>query len=269
MKLIALLNKEISLGKSLNALAHISIGLGHRINGTPEIDVYFGNSNQLYDFHKMISNLSDSILMSDFVDTMTEDTASEQLERTKLTKEKDLKYFAICCLMPSDLLDKINSILNQCQQLSNYNLIKSTEEITINPKQDIELPKKPSEFKLAMIISKKADIADILNPIIQSCLIVGINSNLKDLHLLNFVDGDGNSHYGISFHNFPVLTAKNNSKHKQIDEDAKNADLIFKTIFKNDNEEEALVTTIFGLQETVNEVVPRKITSLFNKEIDI
>ncbi len=121
-----------------------------------------------------------------------------------------------------------------------------------------------------MIISKKAEIADILNPIIQTCLELGKKANLKELHLLDFIDGDRNSHYGISFHNFPILTAKNNSKHNQIDKDAKKANLIVETIFQqNNNEEQPLVTTIFGNKDIMNEVIPRKFTSLFNKAIQI
>ncbi len=109
MKLIVLLNKEIALGKSLNALAHIAIGLGYRIKGNPEIDIYFGNNDQLHTYRNLIKKLPDSILLSDFTDTMTEETATEQLKRTKLTKENDLKYFAICSLLPSEFFDKVIS----------------------------------------------------------------------------------------------------------------------------------------------------------------
>jgi hypothetical protein len=44
MKLFLILNKEIQLGKALNAAAHMAFGLSHRISGgIPSIDIYFGD----------------------------------------------------------------------------------------------------------------------------------------------------------------------------------------------------------------------------------
>ncbi len=273
MNLLVLLNKDIPLGKSLNALAHMAIGLGYRVNGNPGINIYFGNNHQLQEFRSLINKLPEPKLVSDFTDTMTEETAVEQIKRTKLTKEKELKYFSVSGVIPSGLLENLEPVLKNCIQLEGYSPEVSQGEVTLNPKKEFSIPEVPPKYKLVSILSKKVNITDIINPLTKSCIEIGKKANLEDLCLLDFIDGDGNSHYGISFHNFPILTSKNNSKHISINEDAELKDVIFSkisnTVLQNNTEQEqALVTTIFGKQEMIDEIVPRKFTSLFNANID-
>jgi len=53
-----------------------------------------------------IAKLTD-IPFIDFINTMTEDTYIEQLERTKETPEEELEYFGICMFGETGKIDEI------------------------------------------------------------------------------------------------------------------------------------------------------------------
>lgn len=112
-KLVAVLNKSIPVGKVMNALAHMSIGLGSAIgqdplrltnykdadgNTHPNIsDIPFiilsENSNKIRKLRQ--EAIANNILFTDFTDTMTIGTYIEQIERTAQVKEEDLIYYGI------------------------------------------------------------------------------------------------------------------------------------------------------------------------------
>lgn len=112
-KLVAVLNKNIEPGKVMNALAHMSIGLGSVIgqtdlrltnyrdaqgNSHPYISeipfiILSENSNKIRKLRQ--AALAHNILLNDFTDTMTVGTYQEQIERTNQTKEEDLIYYGI------------------------------------------------------------------------------------------------------------------------------------------------------------------------------
>ncbi|MBM3468150.1 MAG: DUF2000 domain-containing protein [Alphaproteobacteria bacterium] len=110
-KLVAILNKDIETGVALNALAHMSLGLGSEV-GKPllRLDDYIdangfnypnisqipfiilrGKSNEI---RKTVSQARESkILNGVFLNTMTGGTYKEQLERTSGTSEDALVYY--------------------------------------------------------------------------------------------------------------------------------------------------------------------------------
>ncbi len=112
-KLVAILNKSIETGKLMNALAHMSIGIGANIprealqlshykdadgGSHPFIsDIPFiilgANSNKIRKLR--IEAITHNIIFNDFTDTMTVGTYKEQLENTLKTKEADLVYYGI------------------------------------------------------------------------------------------------------------------------------------------------------------------------------
>lgn len=112
-KLVAVMNEKIEPGVIMNALAHMCIGFGSTIGEDPlrltnYIDSDGGSHPNISEMPFMIlkanSNkiralrqaaLEAGISFVDFIDTMTVGSYSEQLERTKQTKESDLIYYGI------------------------------------------------------------------------------------------------------------------------------------------------------------------------------
>jgi hypothetical protein len=112
-KLVAVMNEKIETGVVMNALAHMCIGFGSRIGieelrltnyvdadgeQHPSISempfmILKANSNKLRALRK--AALENGIRCVDFTDTMTIGTYTEQLEKTKSTKETDLIYYGV------------------------------------------------------------------------------------------------------------------------------------------------------------------------------
>lgn len=112
-RIVAVINKSIDSGKAMNALAHIAIGLGGRLN--PELlelmDYNDANGNSYPNISKMpfvilqansnkIKNLYQQTTNTDiksvaFTDAMTVGTWQEQLIKSQQTNADDLIYYAI------------------------------------------------------------------------------------------------------------------------------------------------------------------------------
>jgi hypothetical protein len=115
-KLVAVMNEKMEVGVVMNALAHMSIGLGAEIGKDllrlttykdkdeglhPYISempfmILKTNSNKIRALRKSCQN--EGILFADFAHTMTQGTYLEQIERTGQTKEDDLIYYGIVIL---------------------------------------------------------------------------------------------------------------------------------------------------------------------------
>jgi hypothetical protein len=112
-KLVAVMNEKIEPGVIMNALAHMSIGFGAEIGKEPlRLTNYIDGDGES---HPYISEMPFMILKAnsnkiralrkaarqkgipcvDFINTMTIGTYSEQLERTKETKEEALIYYGV------------------------------------------------------------------------------------------------------------------------------------------------------------------------------
>jgi hypothetical protein len=133
-KFVAVLNKKAELGKVVNALAHMSLGLG--ASATPEEKELMGfidyidrdgnhhdnlsknsfvilradNSNQIRTARN--SALEKGIRVVDFTSTMQEGTYLEQIDRTKETPEAELEYYGICMFGP---IAEINELTRKFQ----------------------------------------------------------------------------------------------------------------------------------------------------------
>ncbi len=71
--LVLILNTEIALNRLLNALGHMAYGMGHRFKGTPNVHVFFGDSQQVRSIRKLAYHLNSEnkeiTVFSDFPDT--------------------------------------------------------------------------------------------------------------------------------------------------------------------------------------------------------
>ncbi len=112
-KLVAVMNEKIEIGKVMNALAHMSIGLGANIQKdelrlTNYKDADNGNHDKVSEMPFMIlkanSNkirilrkacIENNIQFADYTNTMIEGTFEDQIKRSAQTKEEQLEYFGI------------------------------------------------------------------------------------------------------------------------------------------------------------------------------
>jgi len=127
-KFVAVVNKDLEMGKALNAIAHSCLGL---VSSAPdelkEKMSFIDFTDKDNSVHQNISGLSlivlrgkngeikklrknfveNKILFTDFVETMTGDTYKEQLDKTLETSEEDMKYFCIVGFGEKSLIDPL------------------------------------------------------------------------------------------------------------------------------------------------------------------
>lgn len=110
-KLVGILNKDVEPGVVLNALAHMSLGLGAEVGKSPlRLNDYKDAKGNVYpnisqipfiilrgksgEIHKTIEKAKEHrILHSVFLNTMTGGTYLEQLARTAESQEEALTYY--------------------------------------------------------------------------------------------------------------------------------------------------------------------------------
>lgn len=124
-KLAAVLNEKIDTGKAMNALAHLSLGLGASLgkdavelidyqdadgNAHPYISkmpfiILKANSNQIRQLRQMA--IQHGVSFCDFNDTMTIGSWEEQQKRSLETREGDLVYFGMVLFGPWETVTKL------------------------------------------------------------------------------------------------------------------------------------------------------------------
>ena len=114
-KFVAVLNRKVPINRLLNALGHMSVGMGAgyhlpielriddysdadsglhpNISDNPFIVLQADNSNQIRNLRHAAKEAG--IAYTDFIDTMIEGTYADQQERTRTTHEADLEYYGI------------------------------------------------------------------------------------------------------------------------------------------------------------------------------
>ena len=112
-KLVAVVNNKVEPGKSMNALAHMCIGIGAAIDkeslrltnyqdadggSHPNISempfiILAANSNKIRTLRN--EAIAKGLLYTDFTDKMTIGGYEEQLAASSATKEQDLSYLGI------------------------------------------------------------------------------------------------------------------------------------------------------------------------------
>jgi hypothetical protein len=115
-RFVAVINKKVEPGRSMNALAHMAVGFSslvtdkdslrfdtyvdkdggeHKsISDNPFIILSSDNSNQIRTLRNKL--LENSIPFNDFTSTMVEGSHVDQHKRTTDTPELELEYWGIC-----------------------------------------------------------------------------------------------------------------------------------------------------------------------------
>lgn len=127
-KFVAVVNKDLEVGNALNAIAHTCAGLVDMAPSELREKMSFIDFEDGDGFiHKNISGLSlivlrgkngeikklkhnleeQQILFTDFIETMTGDTYKEQLDKTKATKEEDMKYYCLVAFGEKEKIDPL------------------------------------------------------------------------------------------------------------------------------------------------------------------
>jgi hypothetical protein len=124
-KLVAIINKDLEPGVAMNALAHLSLGMGSFLGIEKlHIDNYYDGESNLYpsisnmpyiilrgkssEIKKAIINAKEqNITYNIFLDTMTGGTYLEQQQRTKDAKLEQLVFYG-CILFGSQ--EKVSQI---------------------------------------------------------------------------------------------------------------------------------------------------------------
>lgn len=127
-KFVAVVNKDLEIGKALNAIAHSCAGLVSIASSDLKEKMSFIDfTDKEGSIHKSISGLSlivlrgknseikklrknfieNNILFTDFTETMTGDTFKEQLNKTAETTEEDMKYFCIVGFGEKNTIDPL------------------------------------------------------------------------------------------------------------------------------------------------------------------
>jgi hypothetical protein len=124
-KFVAVLNKKIEVGKVMNALAHMTVGLvnsypdkdmgvisytdkdggKHFASKWPYIILKADNSNKIRTLRNAL--IEKGIPFASFTNAMTIGSWEEQVERSKITPEVELEYYGICMLGEKSDLDEL------------------------------------------------------------------------------------------------------------------------------------------------------------------
>lgn len=187
LKFVAVLNKQINLGKLYNAVSHMSVGISHllrnddsilfhnyqdrddgihpSISDHPFIILKANNSNQIRSLREKI--IEQHIPYTDFVETMSIGTSEEQLMATKSKTEKELMYYGICLFGPEEIITPLTKKFSLFNPDDNKEeLFKLTKELELLKKFELEHLTKEAMLqeeiiKLKSIIEQKSEISEL------------------------------------------------------------------------------------------------------------
>ncbi len=127
-KFAVVLNKKVEPGKIMNAAAHMPAALTakaseedrknmmftgyldanggkHPVSALPLVVLRADNSNKIRRARN--AAIEKDILFVDFLETMTDGTYIEQMERTAELKEEELNYWGLCLFGKKEIIDPI------------------------------------------------------------------------------------------------------------------------------------------------------------------
>ena len=223
-ELLIIINNNIELGKALNAIGHMMVGIGPRIPGghTPSIRVFSTSSENVRALRAAAINAHneygvDSFIYSDFAHTTTDGCAKDHEKNTKIIEEKDINYFAVCVCADVDKLQSCK-ITTKCQQ---YDELKLSDQGTISAEFEFESEITYSENpdfvendekkRFSAVVQRNLSAADTL--VATAIVYLNLSSTLsrEELRLHAYLDSSGTIHPGMSEYGLVVLKPKKNS----------------------------------------------------------
>lgn len=268
---IAFINPAISFGKVLNALGHTSIGIGHWIpeGHMPSIQVYFAEEQMIRAFrkasHKIRSAHLDNTRCTDFINTMTVGPADNCLKITAETSGNELVYYAASlCTDEEHLSLEISELCSQSKRASD---VPHRDTFSFRPDEELPDYRKIPTKKMALVLDRTISLAEALRTTVQAGIEIGSLSALNELKLLLYCDGDGEPHSCISYHPFPILSARPQSKLQELASQVEADPKITKKTVIRGKEENALGVCLFGDEEAVNVRTRQKFISLWTAEL--
>lgn len=264
MKFIAVLSQEygeeITSGNALNALAQMTLGLGHRLSAAPDVDIYFGEKEQVRAFRMLAATITEempeSTIYSDFPHTMKGGDTGAIIDRVASTPESDITYFG-ACIVCEELDPRFSLLLQNCFQLKDYRPFESMEDAKI-------LPSKPNDPNSSFVTDMKTStvinkfpLAKTINSIVLANLDVGKKTPFVMLRLIR-----EHRLKGISWHTHPVLKSESSAKHKGMIDEANGRDGLY-TSTCYEGEGQPLVTVSFGPKDMVEGIFTKKKTRVY------
>ncbi len=274
---LSLVNTSIPFGKGLNALAHTAIGIGNWIpnDKMPNIAVLFANEEIIREFRqailKMLLTHSNEIIYSDFTNTMTVGLTDNCIKETKETNENQLIYYAISICIEKELLESqpLKKIISRCKTLKNYEPYVSEEnESDFDFKKISAIPNYQSlpTKKLSLTLDRTGLPEKLINAAIISSLSIGMQATLDELKLVVYLDADNQTHPYISYHPFPVLAARQQSKFNELARTIEIDQTLLKKVLKDKNGNTVSIC-LLGNEDQVNTYTRQKFISLWTAEL--
>ncbi|HSX03621.1 MAG TPA: DUF2000 family protein [Rhabdochlamydiaceae bacterium] len=269
----SLVNASIPLGKGLNALAHSAIGIGHWIpkEKMPHITVLFTDEETIREFrreaHKIALAHPTEIIYSDFANTMTVGITDNCVKVTRETHENELIYYAATICIEEEWLESshLYQIINRCKILKNYQpYCARNGEDGFEFKKIITLPEYQSlpTKKLSLTLERTRPIAELINATVIACLSIGMQADLSQLKLIVYVDADNQEHPYISYHPFPILAARQQSKFNELAVLVERDQNIERKVLR-DVSGNTIAMCILGTEDQVNAHTRQKFISLW------
>ena len=261
-----MLNKDIPMPRLMNALAQMSYGLGHRLEGEPDINIFFGSTDQIRQFRTRASKLAgerpELILSNDFPHTMIGASNTALLEKVVSTPETQVIYYG-ASFLAENLDEELATLTQSCSRLAGYVPHTSTSKSKLLPAPKIDKQEPPVTPKKITMLLNKFPLAEILNQAVLANLMVANKAPYNDQYLLNIgsTEKGGYRLSNISFHS-NVIVKSDLTKHTHMAKCAEITKNLFFATIKTKGEA-PLVTVVFGDLSIVETVIKKTDTRLF------
>ena len=263
-QLVVVINKNIELGRVMNALGHMSIGFGKRIptNFMPSISIYAAADNDVSRFRERCVSECHRIgheqsFYSDFAHTTTEGSARDHEAATKACLAENIGYYAACLAAEEVECEVIHQFLQECGAST---LIKAESIGEMTDTFDFESPilgfdefvADDASHGFSIALQRTLSETDALVRLIQGTVQLGQLLPLEHLRLHHYVDASGSIHPGMSEYGLVVLKGKKTSfMDKLVEQDL--SPLIGTAILRS-SAKEPLCVALFGEKAEVKKL---------------
>lgn len=274
---LSLVNTSIPFGKALNALAHTAIGIGHWIpkDKMPNITVLFAEEETIREFrqeaHRIFLAHPNEAIYSDFTNTMTVGITDNCIKATRETPENKLLYYTASICAEDELLEsqQLKQIISRCKILKGYQSHDArNNEAEFELKKLVTLPSYQSLLtkKLSLTLDRARSPAELINAAVISSLSIGEQAELEQLKLVVYIDADDQNHPYISYHPFPVLATRQQSKFNDLARAIEKDESLLQKILK-DKDGNTVSICILGTEDRVNAHTRQKFISFWTAEL--